>query len=147
MVAGEGTPLGVTAIEEEVLMSRLAFVLRIQGLVFAVYAVAFLLLPDFTLDTVFGWAGVDLVWPRAVGAAFAALAWIDWLVAAKVESRLDLVWPLVAVPALLIVVFVWSKAADAYQGTDAFWWTSIVVTVVFTAAVGWFRLAAGKDSA
>jgi hypothetical protein len=115
-------------------------------LVFAVYAAAFLLIPDFTLDTVFGWAGVDLVWPRSVGVAFAALAWIDWLVAAKVESRLDLVWPLVAVPALLLVVLVWSKVADAYQGTNAFWWTSIVVTVVFTAAVGWVRLAAGEDS-
>ncbi len=128
-------------------MSRLAVVLRIQGLVIGVYAAAFLLFPDFALDTVFGWADVDLVWPRAVGSCFAALAWIDWLVAAKVESRLDLVWPLVAVPALLTVLFVWSKAADAYQGTDAFWWTSIIVTVGFTAAVGWFRLAAVRDSA
>ena len=128
-------------------MPRLALILRIQGMVFALYALAFLLFPNFTLDTVFGWEGVDLLWPRAVGAAFAALAWIAGQVAAKVESRLDLVWPLVAVPALLIVVFVWSKAADAYQGTDAWWWTSIVVTVFFTAAVGWFRLAAEKDSA
>ena len=128
-------------------MPRLALVLRIQGLVFALYAAAFLLFPHFTLDTVFGWEGVDLVWPRSVGATFAALAWIDWLVAAKVESRLDLVWPLVAVPAMLIVVFVWSKAADAYQGTDAFWWTSIVATVFFTVTVGWFRLAVEKGAA
>jgi hypothetical protein len=125
-------------------MSRLALILRIQAVVFAIYAVALLVFTDFTLDTVFGWEGVDLLWPRLVVVSFVALAWIEWLVADKLESRLDLVWPLVAVPALFVVVFVWSKAADAYQGTDAFWWTSIVVTVVFTAAVGWSRLAAEK---
>ena len=127
-------------------MSRLALILRIQGLVFAIYALSFLVFPHFTMDTVFGWEGVDLLWPRLVAVPFVALGWIDWLVADQVESRLDLVWPLVAVPALFIIVFVWSKAADAYQGTDAFWWTSIVVTVVFTVAVGWFRLAAGKTA-
>jgi len=128
-------------------MSRLALILKIQGVVFAAYAAAFLLVPDFTLDTVFGWEGVDLVWPRGLGVTFLALGWMDWLVAAKVESRLDLVWPLVAVPALLFVVFAWSKAADAYQGTDAFWWTSLVVTAFFTVTVGWFRMEAGKAAA
>lgn len=128
-------------------MSRLAMILRIQGVVFAAYAAAFLLIPNFTLDTIFGWEGVDLLWPRAIGVTFAALGWLDFQVAAEVESRLDLVWPLVSVPVLLLVVFVWAMAADTYQGTDAFLWTSLVVTAFFAVTVGWFRVAAERPAA
>ncbi len=127
-------------------MKNLSLVMKLQAVVFAAYALAFVLLPDFTLDTVFGWSGVDLFWPRGVGVAFVGLAWLAYNVATNIESRVDLVWPLWAVPALYVVVFVWMRAADSYQGTDAFWWTSIVVTGAFTLAIGWFRMAAERSA-
>lgn len=126
-------------------MKRLILVLKIQAVVFLVYGLSFLLAPDFTLDTVFGWSGADTLFPRMVGATFLALAWFDWLVARRIEWRLDLVWPLVLAPVLLLVTLVGVRIADNYPGTDLFYWVSIAVTVFFAATVGWSRIAVGKS--
>jgi hypothetical protein len=122
-------------------MDRLALVLRIQAIVFVAYGLSFLLAPDFTLDTIFGWEGTETFFARMAGATFLALGWIDWLVASRLESRLDMVWPLVLVPALLLAVLVGQRVAGNYDGTEFFYWSSIAVTVFFTAAVGGSRLA------
>lgn len=125
-------------------MERLALILRAQAVVFVVYGLSFLLAPDFTLDTVFGWEGAETLFARLVGVTFLALGWFDWLIATRLESRLEMVWPLVMVPLLLLVVLVSEKVADNYEGSDLFFWVSVGVTVFFTVAVGGFRLAVGR---
>ncbi len=128
-------------------MKRLALVLRIQAVVFVGYGLSFLLAPDFTLDTIFGWEGAQTMFARMVGAAFLGLAWLGWLIATHLESRLDMVWPLVLVPVLLFAVLVGEKVADNYQGSDLFFWVSVGVTVFFAVAVGGSRLALGRTDA
>lgn len=122
-------------------MDRLVMVLRIQAIVFVAYGLSFLLAPDFTLDTIFGWEGAETLFGRMVGATFLALGWFDWLIASRLDSRLDLVWPLVLVPALLLAVFVAVKVAGNYEGSELFYWVSVAVTVFFTVAVGGSRIA------
>ncbi|MFQ5555080.1 MAG: hypothetical protein ACE5GC_06895 [Acidimicrobiia bacterium] len=126
-----------------IVMERLALVLKIRAVVFVAYGLSFLLAPDFTLDTIFGWEGAETFFARIAGATFLALGWFDWLVASRLESRFDMVWPLVLVPALLLAVVVGQRVAGNYDGTEFFYWTSIAVTVFFTAAVGGSRLAVG----
>lgn len=113
----------------------LTTVLRIQSFVFAVYGLAFFLLPEFTMDTVFGWEVMTL-FPRAVGATFIGIAWFEWVGAARIAEDRTLVWPFVGLPALIFAAFVWERAAGTYEGSDLFFWVSIAVTVVFTVAVG-----------
>jgi hypothetical protein len=113
-------------------------------MVFAAYSLLFLLAPDFTMDTIFGWENQPTLWVRGVGIPFAGLAWAEWLVAARLESRLDLVWPFVLVPGLFAVVFIWERTVETYEGTDLFYWMSMAVSVFFFLAVGGFRLAAAQ---
>ena len=125
-------------------MERLAMVLRIQAVVFVAYGLSFLLAPDFTLDTIFGWEGADTLFARMVGATFLAVAWLGWLIAGRIDSRLDMVWPLVLVPALLLAILVGVKVADNYPGSELFYWVSVAVTVFFTVSVGGSRLGVGR---
>lgn len=125
-------------------MERMAMILRIQAVVFVAYGVSFLLAPDFTLDTIFGWEGAETIFVRGVGATFLALGWLGWLVASRLDSRLDMVWPLVLAPALLLGVFVGQRIAGNYAGSDLFYWVSIAVTAFFTATVGGSRIAVGR---
>lgn len=122
-------------------MERLVLVLRVQAVVFVAYGVSFLLAPDFTLDTVFGWEGAETLFARMVGATFLALAWLGWLVASRLDSRLDMVWPLVLVPVLLLAVVIGERIAGNYEGSELFYWVSVAVTVFFTVTVGGTRLA------
>ena len=115
-------------------MSTLRTVMRIQAVAFFAYGAAFLLVPDFALGTLFGY-DVDTLWPRALGAAFLGITWAEWNVSSLVEERLDLVWPFALIPGLLLVVFLWERAAGTYPGTDSFWWVSLVVSLVFFVAV------------
>ncbi len=126
-------------------MERMAMILRIQAIVFVAYGVSFLLAPDFTLDTIFGWADAETFFGRFVGATFLALGWLGWLVASRLDSRLDMVWPLVLAPVLLLAVFVGQRVAGNYAGSELFYWVSISVTVFFTATVGGSRIALGRS--
>lgn len=112
----------------------LATIMRLQSLVFAVYGVTFFLLPDFTLDTIFGWETMSL-FPRAVGAAFIGLAWLEWNVTNRISERGDLVWPYVAVPTLILIGFIWEQAAGTYEGSDLFFWVTVAVTAIFALGV------------
>ncbi len=125
-------------------MERLTAILRIQAVVFVVYGLAFLLAPDFTLDTIFGWEGAATFFARMAGATFLALGWVDWLVANRVESRMEMVWPLVLAPALLLTVLVAQRVAGNYEGSESFYWVSVAVTVFFTASVGGLRMLAER---
>jgi hypothetical protein len=109
--------------------------MRLQAIVFAIYGLSFFFVPDFTLGTIFDW-DTSSYWARSLGAAFIAVAWLEWNIAAKLEERQDLVWPFVLIPALLLVTAVWEKAADTYEGSDAFFWMVVVVTLLFTILIG-----------
>lgn len=115
-------------------LANLRAVMRIQSVVFFAYGAAFLLIPDFALGTLFGYE-VDTFWPRGVAAAFLGLSWVEWNIAERLGERLDLVWPFALIPGLLVVVFLWERAAGTYPGTVSFWWVNLVVTLVFFVAV------------
>jgi len=112
-------------------------IMRLQIVAFAIYGIGFFFVPDFTLDTVFGWDTTTSL-ARGLGAAFLVLAWIEYNITTKLADRMDLVWPFAVLPALLLVGFLWEKAADTYDGTDLFFWVTVVVTVFFavTVAIG-----------
>lgn len=116
-------------------MSVLRSGMRFQAVVFAIYGLSFFFIPDFTLDTIFDW-DTSSYWARGLGAAFIAVAWLEWYIAAKLEERRDLVWPFVLLPALLLVGAVWEKVADTYDGSDAFFSMVVVVTLFFTILIG-----------
>lgn len=128
-------------------MERLTAILRFQAVVFVVYGLAFSLAPDFTLDTIFGWEGAATFFARMVGATFLALGWFDWLVANRLDSRMEMVWPLVLAPALLLAVLVGQRLAGNYEGSEAFYWVSVGVTAFFVASVGELRVLAERSSA
>jgi len=109
--------------------------MRFQAVVFAIYGLSFFFIPDFTLGTIFDW-DTSSYWARGLGAAFIAVAWLGWNIAAKLEERRDLVWPFVLLPALLLVGAVWEKVADTYEGSDAFFSMVVVVTLFFTILIG-----------
>ena len=108
--------------------------MRIQSVVFAGYGVTFFLLPDFTLGTIFGWDTMSTL-PRIIGAAFIGLGWLEWNVANRITERRDLVWPYVGVPVLILVALIWEQAAGTYEGSDLFFWVSVVLTVFFSVSV------------
>ncbi len=112
----------------------LTTIMRIQSFVFALYGVTFFLVPDFTLDTIFGWETMSL-FPRAIGATFIGVAWLEWNVAGRLAERRDLVWPFVAIPVLILIAFIWEQAAGTYEGSDLFFWVSVAVTAFFSVAV------------
>jgi hypothetical protein len=109
-------------------------IMRLQIAAFAIYGIGFFFIPDFTLDTVFGW-DTATSFARGLGAAFLVLAWIEYNVTTRLADRMDLVWPFAVLPALLLVGFLWEKAADTYDGTDLFFWVTVVVTVFFSVTV------------
>ncbi len=112
----------------------LTTIMRIQSFVFAVYGVTFFLVPDFTLDTIFGWETMSL-FPRVAGAAFIGVAWLEWNVTNRLAERREQVWPFVAIPTLILIAFIWEEAADTYEGSDLFFWVSVAITAFFALAV------------
>jgi hypothetical protein len=112
----------------------LTTIMRIQSLVFAVYGVTFFLVPDFTLDTIFGWETMSL-FPRVIGAVFIGVAWLEWNVTNRIAEHRDLVWPFVAIPTLILIAFIWEQAADTYEGSDLFFWVSVAITAFFALGV------------
>lgn len=127
-------------------IETLRTVMKLQAIVFFAYGALFVLLPDFTLGTLFGY-DVDSFWPRGVGVAFLGLTWAEWNVADKLEERLDLVWPFALVAGLYVVTLVWERAAGTYPGTASFWWVSLIVSLVFFVAVIGTRPKGAPDSA
>ncbi len=128
-------------------MERLVLVLRIQAAASFAYGVSFMLAPDFTLDTMFGWEGAETDFARMVGVLFLSIGWFGVLVARRIGTRLDMVWPLVLVPTLLLAVLLALQIAGNYASTDRFYWSSLVVTVFFAVAVGGSRLAIDRGDA
>ncbi len=112
----------------------LTTIMRVQSFVFAVYGVTFFLVPDFTLDTIFGWETMSL-FPRVIGGVFIGVAWLEWNAASRIAERREQVWPFVAIPTLILFAFIWEQAADTYEGSDLFFWVSVAVTAFFALGV------------
>ena len=126
-------------------MEQLTLALRVQSIAAAVYGVTFFLIPEFTLDTIFGWEDPDTFFPRGIGAMFLAIAWLEWNLIDRVADLMTAVWGFVVLPAGLFVAFVWERAADNYDGSDFFYWSSIAITVVFALWVGGTRVMAERN--
>ncbi len=127
-------------------MNRLEMIMKVQAIVFLVYAVGWFFMPEFVNDTIFGWE-TDTVWPRLMGGAFLAIAWGEWRVVEKLEERLDLVWMFAGIPLAFLAGFLWELIADTYPGSDSFAAISIAITIVFGAGVSAARLAAEREMA
>ncbi len=127
-------------------VDQLRGVMKLQAVVFFAYGASFLLIPDFALDTLFGYA-TDSFWPRALGAAFLGITWLEWIIADRIESNLDLVGPFMLIPGVYVVVFIWERAAGSYPGTDAFWWISFAVSAIFLVVVAATRFGVRPESA
>jgi hypothetical protein len=112
----------------------LTTIMRVQSFAFAAYGVAFFFLPDFTLDTIFGWETTSS-FPRVLGALFIGVAWLEWNISSRVADRREQVWPFVAIPALILIALIWEQAAGTYEGSDLFFWVSVAVTVFFALSV------------
>lgn len=115
-------------------LATLHTVMKIQSIVFFAYGAVFLAVPEFGIETLFGYE-TDSFWPRGIGASFLGVAWLEWNVADRLEERLDLVWPFALIPGLLMVVLLWERAAGTYPGTESFWWVNLMVSLVFFVAV------------
>lgn len=115
-------------------LATLHTVMKIQSIVFFAFGAVFLLVPEFGIETLFGYE-TDSFWPRGVGAAFLGIAWLEWNVADRLEERLDLVWPFALIPGLFMVVFLWERSEGTYPGTESFWWVNLIVSLVFFVAV------------
>ena len=124
-------------------LSLLRTLMWIQFLAFLVYGITFFFMPDFTLRVLFGFSPNQLppsAWVRVAGASFLGIAFIEFLVIQYLADRLDLVWPYVAIPALLLIAFIWERIVGTYVGSELFFWVSIVVTAFFFLSVGWARM-------
>lgn len=126
---------------------RLVMIMRAQAIAFAVYGLALFLIPEFLLDTIFGWENAELFWARAVGVPLIGIALLEWNIASQIDSRMDLVWPFVAIPGLFVVGFLWSEFADELSGArghEVFLGLSFSVSVFFFLVVAWARAAAER---
>ena len=123
---------------------RLTMIMKVQSLAFAVYGLALFLVPEFLLDTMFGWESPELFWPRAAGVPLIGIALLEWHIA-RLDSRSGLVWPFVVTPGLYVVGFLWSFFADelaAADGYKAFFWVSFGISAFFLALMAWARATA-----
>ena len=123
---------------------RLTMIMKVQSLAFAIYGLALFLVPEFLLDTVFGWESPELFWARAAGAPLIGIALLEWHIA-RLDSRSGLVWPFVVTPGLYVVGFLWSFFADelmAADGYESFFWVSFAISAFFLALMAWARATA-----
>lgn len=121
-------------------IQRLTTVMRLQSVVFALYGVAWFLIPGAVMDSLFSMSDAPVGWIRVLGGALLGIAWLEWMIIQRLEERIDLVWPFAFIPAIFLVSTLWDKAEGTFDGTDAFFWMVVVVTVVFAALVAWARM-------
>ena len=118
-------------------------VLQIQAVAFAVYGVAFFLIPEQVNEGIFGWAGADPILGRVIGATFIGAAWIEVMVAQGIETSPKMAYPFALIPILIVIAFVWERVVDTY-GSDLWWWTNFLVALAFALLVGGAALAANR---
>src|SRR5574341_701874 len=120
-------------------------VMTVGAVLGAVYSITFFLIPNVVLRNVFGYETLPpWEWPRLAGVIFGALTFAEVLVIRRLSDRLDLVWAFVLVDAGIVVSLTWDRLLGTYQGTDLFFWTSVVVSAVFGAAMAILRLRIGS---
>jgi len=121
-------------------LQRLTTIMRLQSVLFALYGVAWFLIPAAIMDSLFSMSDAPVGWIRVLGGAFLGIAWLEWMIVQRLEERIDLVWPFAFIPGLFLVANLWDKAAGTFDGTDSFFWMAVVVTGVFAAVVAWARM-------
>jgi hypothetical protein len=123
----------------------LSVFMKIQAIAFLVYGLAFFLIPDDILTILQVKDLPPSVWPRTLGAAFIGVAVAEYLCDRRLSERLDLVWPFVVIPGLILVAHIWERAAGTYEGSELLYWSSgIAVAGLLTVAVGGLRLLVGE---
>ena len=119
----------------------LSILMKIQIIAFLIYGITFFFIPAWTLQSLFAFDQLPpLTWPRAIGGMFLAIALAEYLCDRRLSERLDLSWFFAIIPGFLLVSFIWDRVAGTYQGSELFYWVSIVVTAFFFVAIGGSRL-------
>jgi len=122
-------------------VSLLSILMKIQIITFLIYGITFFFIPAWTLQTNFAFDQLPpLTWPRAVGGMFLAIALAEHLCDRRLSERLDLAWFFPIIPGFLLVSFIWDRVTGTYQGSQLFYWVSIVVTAFFFVTIGGSRL-------
>jgi hypothetical protein len=111
-------------------MQRLESFMKVQLIVFALYALGWFFIPGVVNDTILGWDS-GTFWPRMIGGAFFGVVYLEWRVIQRLHNRLDLVWAFVMIPLGFLAALLIERATGGYTGNNLFWWVSVVVTAFF----------------
>ena len=117
-------------------MTLLRRALGVGALVSVVLAIALLLVPGWTVETVLGQAERPAdAWLRLLGAALFSLGLVHVLIVRKLEDLWWWTWAIVAFDALTAVIVISHAVVGVPDGSATWpWWLLGAVTAAFTAA-------------
>ncbi len=113
--------------------------LQLQFAAFVFFGLALMLVPTPFLEGVYQVddAG-DTAWVRLFGATLLGVGYMEWTLLAHFEGTTPMARSFVAVPALLTLALLYTLVAGTEVFNAFFNWSSLVITVFFTAGHLWF---------
>lgn len=120
-------------------MKRLDLLMKIQAVVFLVYGVGFFFPQQWLVDFFKFDVVPTRLFVRGVGGLFIVMAAMEYLITRRLNERLDLVWAYAATPLLILALLIYDRTGTGASASDSFFWSSVVITVIFAAGVGYLR--------
>ena len=121
----------------------LAVFMNVEAVAFLLYGIPFFFAPSWSLQVIFGFpelSDLGFFWTRAFGAVFCVVAAVEFLIVRRLSERLDLVWAYVAIPGVILVTIVLERLLGTLEVVPFFFWTTLVVSIFFSAVKGILRL-------
>lgn len=113
--------------------------LQLQFAAFVFFGVALMLIPTPFLEGVYQIDNAgDTAWVRLFGAVLLGVGYMEWVVLTDLDGHLSMARSFVSVPALLTLVLLYTLIAGTDVYNAFFNWSSLIITVFFTAGHGWF---------
>lgn len=113
--------------------------LQLQFAAFVFFGLALMLIPTPFLEGVYQVddAG-DTAWIRLFGATLLGVGYMEWTLLNHLNDNAPMARSFVAVPLLLTLVLLYTLAAGTDVYNAFFNWSSLLITVFFTAGHLWF---------